>query len=108
MTEVILREQQVRIPIRLEKGIEQRARGIDLVFVAVDQVGISSDRGDAGQRIFGQLVVVIQQDDVVAGRERECGVGRRGDVPVAVAEGNPHPRVLPGSFFEDPADVRRS
>ncbi len=40
MADVVLREQQIRSPIRLEERFKPPPERVDLVFVAIDQIGI--------------------------------------------------------------------
>src|SRR4029077_20653855 len=55
MVDVILPEEKLRIPIRLEERVGARTVMVDLVFVRIDEPGISMRRDfqrDKGERAF--------------------------------------------------------
>ena len=65
------------------------AVGFDLVFITVDQVQASV--GDDGlssseEGVLGQLVVVIQKRNIVAGRQGQSRVRRRRDIAALLPE----------------------
>src|SRR4051794_6611906 len=67
VADVVFGQEQVRGPIRLEERIEPSPEPIDLIFVAVKQVGIGylvDGFADMGKSIRGQRVVVIEERKV--------------------------------------------
>ena len=79
----------LRGPSGLDVAYEGPVVG-DHVLVAVEHVegGVGGDAvGDVLQRVGGEGVVVVQQGDVVAGGEREGGVGGVGDAVGGVVAG---------------------
>src|SRR5439155_8153445 len=99
------------VPVRLEERIVQLAPFIDLVLVAVQDVGFRMGDvvlGEKRQSVVGELVVMVEEYDEVAGCERARRIRRRGDVSVRRPEGNLDPYVSGQRFTEDSPHVRRS
>ena len=70
MCDQVVRQEEIRVPIRLEVGIAAQAVRIDLVLVGVEQLrfGMGSYLlGNVEQRVRGELVIVIEQRDELAG-----------------------------------------
>src|ERR1019366_4647027 len=87
MADKVLTKKQVGIPIRLEVGIVAAAFLAKFVLIAVDQVGIGKAiefKGDAGQRMGTEFVVVIQKGDKLALRQCKRGIGSGGNVSVGL------------------------
>ncbi len=72
-------------PVGLEERLAPPPAPVDLVFVAVDDVGcgLLVQAADALEQCVGvELVVVVEEGDELALRRRERPVGRRGDPAV--------------------------
>src|SRR5215211_1535712 len=108
MADVVLDEEQIRIPVGFEIVIVAVAVLVDLVLIAVDEIGIwiciELER-DAGERMRTNLVVVIEQRDELAVRKRERGIGRGGDVAIGLADDDFDPRILFLVTLENFTDV---
>ena len=109
VADVILDEEQVRVPVGLEVLVVAVAVLVDLVLVAVDDVGVRvrlEFEGDAGEGVRAEFVVVVEQRDELAVREGEGGIRRGGDVAVGFAQDEFDARILLLVTLEDLADVR--
>ena len=83
-----VRQQQYRRPVRLELRRVAAPVHVDLVVVAVDDVGVGMIRGvdrDFGERVRAQEIVVVEERQKLAARDRRGGIRRRRDSSVAVA-----------------------
>ena len=90
--EVHPRGERVRAPLGLEVGIEQPARVVDLVLVAVEHVAVAG-RGaqrDHRQGVGREQVVVVEEGHELAARQRERGVAGRRDAARPRAAHHPH------------------
>src|SRR5687767_8730864 len=111
MIEVVLPEEQIGIPIRLEIGIETAASVIDLVFVRVDELraGMALNReGDLGEGMRPQHIVMIEQRDIVSGRQLEGRVGGLGYVTIDLTVNDLDAFVLRLPMVESRPDPRCS
>ena len=85
MRDVVLAREQVGEEVRLEVGGMAVAVPVDLVLVAVDEIGLGpgvEQGGDLVEGVRRQRVVMVEQGDPFAGGEGERGIGGGGDVPV--------------------------
>ena len=92
----VLRQEKVRAEVGLEIGVRPPTPPVELVLVAVDDVGVrvAGELGrDACERVRGELVVVVEQGDEVALRHRQRGVGGGRDVAPDGAAHQPDPAV---------------
>ena len=92
----VLRQEQVRAEVGLEIGVDPPAPPVELVLVAVDDVGVrmAGELGrDAPEGVRGELVVVVEQGDELAPRHRQRGVGGGRDVAPDRAVREPDPGV---------------
>ena len=72
--DVILPEEKLGIPIRLEERVRARAVMVDLVFVRIDEPGIGMRhdfQSDKGERVFGKRIILIEQRAPLAGSQRQ-------------------------------------
>ena len=98
-------------PVGLEEGIGAVAVPGELVGVGVDEVelGVIAERlGDPQQGIGGQHVVVVEEGDELPPRQRQGGVGRRGDAGVSLAQPDLDPLVAVPVALEHGPDLGRA
>ena len=102
--EVVLTKQQLRIPPALEMRMMAPPLLVELVSVAVDEIGVRMlvDLGrDQVQRMLGDLVVMIEQSDELTGGHVERAVRGRGDVPVPLAMNHSNASIESGVLIQD-------
>jgi hypothetical protein len=106
---VHLRAHPLRRPVGLEEGRGVPPGEVDLVLVGVDVVGLGiavDRRGDVGESVGVQRVVVVEQGDELAARHRQRLVGGGDDAAVALAVLDPDAGILALGSVEDLAYVR--
>ena len=107
---VHLRAHPLRRPVGLEEGGGVAPGGVDLVLVGVDVVGLGvgvDRRGDAGERVGVQGVVVVEQGDELAPGHRQGVVGGGDDAGVLGPVVDPDTRASAAARpVEDLAHVR--
>ena len=107
MADIHLRIEQVAVIVRLEEGEMVLAVRVDLVLVAVKDVRRLRlyHLVVRGERVRREQVVVVEQGEVVAGRELAAFVGVAGDAFVFLEPAELDARVLAGVFLRDGGDV---
>ncbi len=110
MREHILRQHQIRVPIRLEIRVEASALGVDLVLVAEDQVEFGVRRHGLRNQVegvLGQQVVVVKQGHELAFRQGKRTVAGCRDMAVLAAIADLDAPIDFAVMFEHGADMRR-
>jgi len=101
----ILSIKQIRIPVRLEIWIKSLPLRVDLILIAVDDIGfrmgIQLD-GDHVESVFGQLIIVVEEGNELPLGQLQGSVTALGDVAASISEHNPDSRVLLLILLEDP------
>ncbi|GJE45702.1 hypothetical protein AEGHOMDF_4902 [Methylobacterium soli] len=82
-------------PVRLEERAREQPLRVDLVLVAVEEIGPGPvDRqGELVEAIGRQFVVVVEEDDVLPLGPRQRRVGGRRDAPVLRVAADDDPRI---------------
>src|SRR6516164_2362517 len=104
MADEILPVKELRSPIGLEIGAVAAAIGVELVLVGIENIGVGVpvDRiGHDRQRMRCQYIVMVEERDELATRERDRRVARRADIAVDLAEDELDARLGRGLSLED-------
>ena len=87
VAQVRVRQEEVGVPVGFEVGLERAAELVELVLVRVQDVDVvvrRDRRGDLGQRVGLQDVVVVQEHHVLPRGQGQGPVGGRRDAPVRI------------------------
>ena len=106
--EHVLRQQQVRVPVRFEIRRKTPAFAVDLVFVGVNQIYLrvfGNGCSDFEKRVLGQHIVVVEKRDIATLCRFERRVRSSRDVPVCRAMVDLDARVQP-VMVKDTAHLR--
>src|SRR5437763_372451 len=98
-SDVVERQEEIRVPVRLEARIGDVPRLLERVLVSVHEVRLGMVchfLREQVQGVLGELVVGIEEDDVIAGRLRNAAFRQK-----------PDPRVLPRSVLQGSRSRRR-
>src|SRR5581483_8836975 len=93
---VIAGEKQFGRPVRLEERVVAVAVFVDLVLVRIENLGAGhriDGTNDFPYREIGELIVVVEESDVIAGGQTESLVGRGGDAAISRQGGDMNARV---------------
>src|SRR5262245_19714953 len=91
MAQGVLRQEQVRVPVRLEVRLRAATSFVQPVLVGVKQTGVwgRHDRlGHVEQRFRRESVVRVEQADPVTVAESNSIISGRGNVAIGLTEGN--------------------
>ena len=106
---VILSEEKIGQPVRLEVGFVAAAVLVDLVLVGVEIVHLGprvAGRDDLKERGGRKLVVVVQEGDELPGGQGQGGIRRRRDVAVLRAEFHLDARIRALRLLQDRTQLR--
>ena len=104
MADIIDAGQERRVKVRLEMGIEQGLSvHVQLILIGIQHIagGIGPDLSGASvERILGQCIVMVCQDEIVAFRHLHGRIGVPGEPPVLAQDHIAETGVCPGILLE--------